>query len=94
MAAVKVTELKDRATQIMRDVEHGAEYVVTKRGRPIAVILPTALEDLEDWVLVNHPEAVRRRTEAESRIAAGDYVTAAELRAPVRRIKRKTLTGR
>lgn len=94
MAAVKVTELKDRATQIMRDVEHGAEYVVTKRGRPIAVILPTAAGELEDWVLANHPEAVRRRREAESRIAAGDYATAAELRALLRRRKPTASAGR
>ncbi len=80
MTAVKVTDLKDRATQIMRDVERGREYVVTKRGRPIAVILPTAADELEDWVLANHPEAVRRRREAEARIAAGDFARAADLR--------------
>ncbi len=90
MAAVKVTELKDRATQIMREVERGKEYVVTKRGRPIAVILPTEQGELEDWVLAHHPEAVRRRKEAESRIAAGDFATAADLRALLRRTKSAT----
>ncbi len=94
MAAVKITELKDRATQIMRDVERGAEYVVTKRGRPIAVILPTAQAELEDWILTNHPEAIRRRKEAEARIAAGDFATASALRVLLRRTRQAVPTRR
>lgn len=81
MAAVKVTDLKNRATDIVRRVEKGESYVVTKRGRPVAVIFPAETGDLEDWVLANHPEAVRRWREAERRVAAGEFVTAAELRA-------------
>lgn len=94
MTTVKVTELKNRATQILRDVEGGREYVVTKRGRPIAVILPTAVDELEDWVLAHHPEAVRRRKEAEARIAAGDFVDAQKLRTLLRRTKRELAAGR
>jgi len=38
---VGVRELKNRATQIIRHVrESRAEYVVTYRGRPVAVLLP------------------------------------------------------
>ncbi len=41
MPRVGVEELKDRTTQIMRDVsEHAAEYVVTVDGSPVAVITP------------------------------------------------------
>lgn len=80
MASVNVTELKNRATQILRRVERGDEYVVTKRGRPIAVLLPAALEELEDWVLAHHPEARRRQEEAAARISAGDHVALSELR--------------
>ncbi len=47
MPRVGIRELKDRATEIMRSVrDEGAEYVVTYRGRPVAVLLP--LED--DWL--------------------------------------------
>ena len=91
MASVKVTDLKNRATQIMRRVERGGEYVVTKRGRPIAVILPAAIEDLEDWVLAHHPEAIRRRRAAEREIAEGRFVGAAELRALLKRTRRERL---
>jgi len=38
---VGVRELKNRATEIIRHVrESRAEYVVTYRGRPVAVLLP------------------------------------------------------
>ena len=88
MPAVRVTDLKARATQIMRRVETGSEFMVTKRGRPIAMILPIADDELEDWILAHHAEAVRRRTEAFERIAAGEYVTAKELRSRLRRLRR------
>jgi prevent-host-death family protein len=41
MARVGVRELKNRTTEIIRDVhENQAEYVVTYHGRPVAVLLP------------------------------------------------------
>lgn len=47
MARVGVRELKNRATEIIRQVrEDQAEYVVTYRGRPVAVLLPVD----EDWL--------------------------------------------
>lgn len=89
MAAVTVTEVKNRATQVLRSVERGKEYVVTKRGRPIAVILPVDPEALEDWILANHPEAVRRRERARAEIEAGRFVTGAQLRGDLRRLRRR-----
>jgi prevent-host-death family protein len=41
MARVGVRELKNQTTEIIRQVrENRAEYVVTYRGRPVAVLLP------------------------------------------------------
>ncbi len=41
MARVGVRELKNQATEIIRNVrENQAEYLVTYRGRPVAVLLP------------------------------------------------------
>jgi len=87
MPAVRVTDLKNRATQIMRRVQNGHEFMVTKRGRPIAVILPIADDQLEDWILANHPEAIRRRQEAATRIAAGEYVTGQQLRSRLKKFR-------
>ena len=47
MARVGVRELKNQATEILREVrENRAEYVVTYRGRPVAVLLPLD----EEWL--------------------------------------------
>ena len=41
MARVGVRELKNQATEIIRDVrENRTEYVVTYHGQPVAVLLP------------------------------------------------------
>ena len=54
MPSVGVRELKNQATGIIRDVrENRAEYVVTYRGRAVAVLLPVD----ERWL-----EAETRRT--------------------------------
>ena len=46
MPQVGIRELKNDASEIIRAVrEERAEYVVTLRGRPVAVILPVA----EGW---------------------------------------------
>jgi prevent-host-death family protein len=48
MARVGVRELKNRTTEIIRQVrENRAEYVVTHRGRPVAVLLPVDEQWLE-----------------------------------------------
>ena len=45
---VGVRELKNQATEILRNVrENRAEYVVTYYGRPVAVLLPVDDEWLE-----------------------------------------------
>jgi prevent-host-death family protein len=46
MPQVGIRELKNETSEIIRAVrEERAEYVVTLRGRPVAVIMPVA----EDW---------------------------------------------
>jgi prevent-host-death family protein len=43
MKSVKIAELKDKLSEHLRAVEHGAEVLVTDRNRPIARIIPVAL---------------------------------------------------
>jgi prevent-host-death family protein len=40
MKSVRIAELKDRLSEHLRAVEHGAEVVVMDRTRPIARIVP------------------------------------------------------
>lgn len=45
MKTVAVFEAKSRLSEILTAVEHGEEYTVTKRGAPIAQIIPVRQVD-------------------------------------------------
>jgi prevent-host-death family protein len=69
MAEIGVKELKATVSAVIEDVERGAAYVVTKRGRPAAVLLP--IDEAEDLVLANADEYVRMRRQARAAYAKG-----------------------
>jgi prevent-host-death family protein len=69
VAEIGIKELKATASAIIDEVEGGAAYVITKRGRPAAVLLP--VEDAEDLVLANADEYVRMRRDARAAYRAG-----------------------
>jgi prevent-host-death family protein len=79
-----LAEIKAKLSEIVDGVEGRHDRVVlTRHGRPAAVILsPDELESLEETLdLLSDPEAMREIREAEAAVAAGDVVTADELRA-------------
>jgi prevent-host-death family protein len=59
MAEIGIKELKTAASRVIDEVSDGASYVVTKRGRPAAVIVP--IEDAEDLVLAYAEEYLEMR---------------------------------
>ena len=67
MAEIGIRELKASASKVIDDVADGKSYVVTRRGRPAAVIVP--LEEAEDLVLANAQKYIemRRRSRREFR---------------------------
>jgi len=69
VAEIGIKELKATASAVIEDVESGAAYIVTKRGRPAAVLLP--IEEAEDLVLANADEYLRTRREARADYAGG-----------------------
>jgi prevent-host-death family protein len=69
MAEIGVKALKATASAVIDEVEGGAAYVVTKRGRPAAVLMP--IEEAEDLVLANADEYVRLRKAARAAHAKG-----------------------
>lgn len=69
MAEIGVKELKATASAVIEEVEGGAAYVITKRGRPAAVLLP--IEQAEDLILANADEYVRMRRAARAAYAKG-----------------------
>jgi prevent-host-death family protein len=64
------------------EIEH-ERVVITRRGRPAAVILsPSDLESMEETLeLLSSPEAVTEIRAAQREIERDEYLTAAELRA-------------
>jgi prevent-host-death family protein len=69
MAQIGIKELKATASAVIDRVEGGTAFVVTKRGRPAAVLLP--VEEAEDLVLANADEYVRLRRGARAAYAKG-----------------------
>jgi prevent-host-death family protein len=62
MARVGVRELKNQATEIIRNVrENQAEYVVTYHGRPVAVLLPVD----QGWLEAEARRAAEAATPSE-----------------------------
>lgn len=73
--AIGIRDLKNRATEILRAVsEKGAAVVVTRHGRPTALILPIESPEAEDYVLAHAPEIVSSLREAESDLREGKTV--------------------
>ena len=77
MAEIGVKELKATASAVIDRVEAGAAFVVTRRGRPAAVIVP--LDEAEDIVMANADEYVRMRRAARAAYSEGATVDLAEL---------------
>lgn len=77
MAEIGVKELKATASAVIDRVESGAAFVITRRGRPAAVLLP--VEEAEDLVLANADEYVRMRREARTAFAKGRTVNLRDL---------------
>lgn len=77
MAEIGIKDLKAAASRVIEEVEAGTSYVVTKRGRPAAVIVP--VEDAEDLVLANTDEYIRMRRRAREAYRRGRTTNLREL---------------
>ena len=77
MAEIGIKELKASASAVIEQVAAGTAFVVTKRGRPAAVLMP--IEEAEDTVLANADEYVRMRREARTDHARGRSIDLADL---------------
>jgi prevent-host-death family protein len=69
VAEIGIKELKSGASRVIDEVAAGKSYVVTKRGRPAAVIVP--VEEAEDLVLANAEEFVAMRRRARDAYRRG-----------------------
>jgi prevent-host-death family protein len=74
--AVGVRDLKNRTTEILRSLEKsGSAVVVTRHGKPAALILPMGSPEAEDYILSHAPEVVASLREAEADLRSGRTTT-------------------
>ena len=67
---IGVRELKNRASEIVHEVqEKKAEYVVTLRGEPVAVLLPFPQEGQRDLRQTQREEALQKLDALAEQIA-------------------------
>lgn len=70
MAEIGIKDLKNGVSRVVDEVESGRSYVVTKRGRPAAVIVP--IDDAEDLVLASAEEFISMRRKAREEYRRGE----------------------
>jgi antitoxin (DNA-binding transcriptional repressor) of toxin-antitoxin stability system len=76
-----VKDIKVHMSSIVHDVAEDDKWVViTWHGKPRAMLIPFSEEDLEDFILANHPEFIRRQEEAIKEIERGEYYNLEEAR--------------
>ncbi len=75
MGTIGVRELKARASEVIGRSEKGERFLVTKRGKPVSILLPVDDSDFEDFILANSPELVRLVRHAERDLALGRTVS-------------------
>lgn len=74
METVGVRDLANRASAVLDQLEQGGQpVIVTRRGRPIAVLSAIDAEEFYDYVLAHSPEFAAGRKAAEERFARGEY---------------------
>ncbi len=81
MSTIGVRELARHASSIINDIERKKEpALITRRGRPVAYMLPVDSEEFEDFVLAHAPQFVEGMAAADTELATGSTVSLASVR--------------
>lgn len=79
MATIGVRELKAKASDILDRAEAGEPFLVTRRGRPVAVLLPFDIQT-EDLILAQAPTFIKLRETARAEYRKGQTLAWDEVR--------------
>lgn len=72
MTTISIRDLGRRPSQVVDEViRTGRPAIITRRGRPVTVMLAIDPDELEDFVLAHAPEFVRSRRAADADLRAG-----------------------
>ena len=76
MKMVSTADLKAHANKLLRFVRNGKRpVVITRHGKPCAVLEPCTEDDIEGLAFEYGPEVLRMARESARDMAAGRYVT-------------------
>lgn len=76
MSTVGVRELARRASAIIDEIATKKEpALITRRGRPVAYVLPVDSEQFEEFVLANAPEFIAGMAAADVELRAGETIS-------------------
>lgn len=74
MGTVGVRDLGQRASAVVAAVEKTKQpTLVTRHGRPVAVLMPINEDDFYDYVLAHAPEYVQDMRAADAAIDRGEF---------------------
>jgi prevent-host-death family protein len=85
MASVGIRDLKTHASDIVERAEAGEAFLVTRRGKPVAVVLPFTV-DAEDLILAHAPQFIRLREGGRADLRKGKTVDWETLKAKGREL--------
>jgi len=78
---VSIRDLANKASAVVDEVARSVKpAVVTKRGKPVAAVVPIDPDALDDWVLANAPQYVKAIREADRDLVAGKTTSLDDLR--------------
>ncbi|HMO49261.1 MAG TPA: type II toxin-antitoxin system Phd/YefM family antitoxin [Rubrivivax sp.] len=86
MDYVSVRDLGDNPDEIGKRVAAGEEFVVTRNGRPFALLVPTRPEDVEKHLRTLRAArfgAAFERLQAQARASGADQLTDADIQAEI-----------
>jgi prevent-host-death family protein len=73
MTTIGIRELARRASAVVSGVARTKRpAIITRRGQPVAAVVPIDLDALEDFVLANAPPFVRAMEQADEALRRGE----------------------
>ncbi len=88
MKYANIRELQKDASGIISRVEKGEDVIITKRGKPAAVIYPLAEDVIEDY-MIQHSPSIRKKIEEGLRDVREGRVTPIGELLKVRKARRR-----
>jgi prevent-host-death family protein len=96
MDYVTVRELRDKSGQVWKRVEAGEEFVVTRNGKPCALLLHTEPDQVEELMRAHRAArlgAAVRRLQEQARSKGLDRLSDDEIQAEINAARRDRTTA-